>query len=74
MEQLEIRPEQTLALAYAPARLKMPFALILCFDNSFALIASRGQEIVLKQLRLAWWREQISKSAYSRSRNDPMLS
>jgi hypothetical protein len=73
MKKLDVRPEQSLALAYAPPRLKAPFSLMLCLDASFALVAARGQEPVLKQLRLAWWREQILKSPDARSSNDPML-
>lgn len=44
------------------------------FDNRLMAIAAKGQEPVLKQLRLAWWREQLSKPAESRPKGEPLLA
>ncbi|MGL5838974.1 MAG: hypothetical protein ACRCY3_10785 [Sphingorhabdus sp.] len=37
-------------------------------------MATKGQEPVLKQLRMAWWRDQLSKDAQHRPGGEPMFA
>jgi hypothetical protein len=72
--QLELSPPQRMAVAYARRELRMGFALLLAFDNRLKAIAARGQEPLLKQMRLAWWREQLCKPAVHRPKGEPLLA
>lgn len=69
-----LTPPQRMAVAYARQDLREALSLLLEFDNRLMEVASKGQESLLKQMRLAWWREQIGKNRDSRARGEPLLA
>jgi 15-cis-phytoene synthase len=69
-----LSPPQRLAVAYARRDLREVFSLLLEFDNRLMAIAAKGQETLIKQLRLAWWREQIGKGRDVRPTGEPLLA
>ncbi len=69
-----LSPPQRLAVAYARRDLREAFSLLLEFDNRLMAIAAKGQETLIKQLRLAWWREQIGKDRDVRPTGEPLLA
>jgi len=50
---------QRLALAYAPKTARRPTLALLALDARLGLILRRKGEPVLRQMRLAWWRERL---------------
>lgn len=73
MNNLSTNPQHILALAYTPIAFRDPLALTLSLDSYFSEMAMRQQEPVLKQLRFAWWREQLGKKPLERAGRDPIL-
>jgi phytoene synthase len=69
-----LSPPHQLAVAYARSDLRAAWSLLLEFDNRMMAIAFKGQEPVLKQMRLAWWREQLAKSVADRPKGEPLLA
>lgn len=52
-------PEIELALGYAPAGFKAPFATLLRLDRRFGAMVASATEMQLARIRLAWWRDEI---------------
>ncbi len=71
---MELSPPQYLAVAYARADLREAWSLLIEFDNRMMALALRGREPLLKQMRLAWWREQLAKAVADRPRGEPLLA
>ena len=69
-----LSPPQRLAVAYARRDLREAFSLLLEFDNRLMAIAEKGQETLIKQLRFAWWREQLEKDRDARPTGEPFLA
>ena len=69
-----LSPPQRLAVAYARRELREAFSLLLEFDNRLMALAAKGQESLIKQLRLAWWREQLDKDRDIRPLGEPLLA
>ena len=69
-----LTPPQRMAVAYARQDLREALSMLLEFDNRLMEVASKGQESLLKQMRLAWWREQIGKDRDTRARGEPFLA
>lgn len=69
-----LSPPQRLAVAYARRDLREAFSLLLEFDNRLMAIAAKGQETLIKQLRFAWWREQLEKDRDARPTGEPLLA
>ena len=69
-----LSPPQLMAIAYAKRELREAFSLLLEFDNRLMAIAAKGQETLIKQLRLAWWREQLAKDHNDRPKGEPLLA
>ncbi|MGC1469811.1 MAG: hypothetical protein WA793_10555 [Sphingorhabdus sp.] len=69
-----LSPPQRLAVAYAQRDLREAFSLLLEFDNRLMAIAAKGQESLIKQLRLAWWRDQLKKDYIDRPKGEPLLA
>jgi 15-cis-phytoene synthase len=57
-----IGPDEQLALAYAPAKLRPYYAALLGFDAALGQAFKATSEVSLIQIRLAWWRDQIGES------------
>ncbi|MBK6706160.1 MAG: hypothetical protein IPG54_01205 [Sphingomonadales bacterium] len=69
-----LTPPQLMAAAYAKPELQEALSLLLEFDNRLMAIAAKGQEPLIKQLRLAWWREQLEKERDAYPRGEPLLA
>lgn len=69
----DLTPPQRMAIAYARRDLRQGLSILLEFDNRLLAIAAKGHEPVLKQLRLAWWREQLEKTDAA-PRGEPLLA
>jgi phytoene synthase len=54
---------QRLALAYAPRQSKEMFSSLFLLDGILSRIVARQREPLIAQIRLAWWREQLSDGA-----------
>lgn len=67
-------PLHRLALAYAPASARESTLALLALDNRLAGIVRHSHEPSLAQLRLAWWREQLSVDAAAWPRGEPLLA
>jgi 15-cis-phytoene synthase len=57
-----IGPDEQLALAYAPSKLRPYHAALLSFDAALGQAFKATNEVGLIQIRLAWWRDQIGVS------------
>jgi phytoene synthase len=64
-----IGPDEQLALAYTPTRLRPGFEALLAFDATLANAFKVSGEAALIQIRLAWWREELGSAAP----RDPVL-
>lgn len=69
-----LMPPQHMAKAYAKPELREAFSLLLEFDSRLMAIAAKGQEPLMKQLRLAWWREQLKNESGARAKGEPLLA
>lgn len=66
-------PERELALAHTPPALRDAMAVFLWLDQRLARIVAQTNEPMLGQIRLAWWREMLSKPAPERPQGDCVL-
>lgn len=62
-----------LALLHSPPRLRAPLAAMLALDGRFARIAGQTSEVMLGQMRLAWWRDMLKASPQDRPHGDAVL-
>lgn len=69
-----LTPPKRLAIAYTGAAERPLFQLLLEFDARLAQIVGRDGEVVIAQMRMAWWRDVISKSPESRPSGEPMVA
>ncbi len=67
-------PLQRLALAYAPAASRPAMVGLFALDARLADIVRHSHEPMLAQLRLAWWREQLSGTSAGPGSGDPLLA
>ena len=54
-----ISPDEQLALAYAPSKLRDSYTALLAFDAALGQAFKATNEVGLMQIRLAWWRDQL---------------
>lgn len=54
-----IGPDTQLALAYAPAKLRADYRILLEFDAALGQAFKATRTLDLTQIRLAWWRDQL---------------
>jgi phytoene synthase len=64
---------QRLALAYAQGEGRQRLLAFLALDARLAGIVRNSHEPMLAQLRLAWWREQLSGDPATPARGEPLL-
>jgi phytoene synthase len=64
---------QRLALAYAPARARAATEAVLALDARLASILRARREPIAAQLRLAWWREMLTRPSAEWPRGEPVL-
>lgn len=63
-----------LALVYAPKAAHEPTLALLALDARLANLIRRSSEPMLAQLRLAWWRESISRDPAEWPEGEPILA
>lgn len=66
-------PHVTLALAYTPPRCRDGLAIVLALDTRLAGIVRTGREDMLKQIRLAWWRDRLAEEPEKWPTGEPLL-
>lgn len=65
--------EGQLALAHTPVIMKEALRVFLEFDARLARIVSGTNEMMLGQIRLAWWRDSLSLAVSERPAGDQVL-
>jgi len=64
---------QRLALLHSPAQERDRLMTALALDARLARIAGQTSEVMLGQMRLAWWRDMLAGSAADRPAGDAVL-
>jgi phytoene synthase len=67
-------PELRLALAYAPAAQRPLQLAAFALDTKLAGIVGTAREVLLAQIKLAWWRERLAETPAQRPRGEPLLA
>ncbi len=67
-------PPYRLALVHADTQISVAWAALLHLDIRLMAIAMKGQESVLRQLRLSWWRDQLAKPVDERPKGEPLIA
>jgi 15-cis-phytoene synthase len=68
-----LEPPKRLSLAYAKGEYRDILELLLCFDVKLGQIVQRNQEVIIGQMRMAWWREGFSQDAVNRPKGEPIM-
>lgn len=71
--EIELVPPVRLAIAYAPARYRAAFKLILEIDHKMAEIMAKAREPLVGQIKMAWWREGFTSSQAQRPKGEPLF-
>lgn len=69
----ELAPPTRLAIAYAAARYRAAFRLILQIDQKMADIVAKAREPLVGQIKMAWWREGFTSPSESRPKGEPLF-
>lgn len=69
-----LSPEIRLALAYAPRGVRSVQLAAFAFDAKLAGIVGNAREVLLAQIKLAWWRERLAEPAAQRPQGEPILA
>lgn len=69
----ELPPPARLAIAYASARYRPAFKLILQIDQKMADIVAKAREPLVGQIKMAWWREGFTSPPESRPKGEPLF-
>ena len=73
LEQNQLADEQRIALAYMRGSARDMLAGALALDRRLARIVAHSSEPALAQMRLAWWRDNLSKPVSERASGDQIL-
>ncbi len=69
----ELPLPQRLALSYAPAASRSLFLAVMALDARLAMIVRKRHEVVLAQIRIAWWRDTLRRPVSEWPRGDAVL-
>ena len=69
-----LSPPMLLAIAYAPASVRVRLAWLLEFDRRLLSILDRTSEPMIAQLRLSWWRDALKSEPDKRPKGEPLLA
>lgn len=72
LEQLPL--EQRLALSYAPRRAREDTLTLLALDNRLGGILRNRGEVIIAQMKLAWWRDRFSEDPARWPVGEPLLA
>jgi 15-cis-phytoene synthase len=73
LDEDDLSAPERLALLYARADLRDALGWLLRFDRRLCRMASQGKEPLIAQMRLAWWRDNLTKPVSERPKGEPML-
>jgi len=68
-----LAPEAQLALAYTPLIMREALRILLELDFRLGRIVSQTSEVMLGQMRLAWWRDTLGAAISDRPAGDEVL-
>ena len=63
-----------LALAYAPASARPAWLALLALDARLSGVVAATREVLLGQIKLAWWRDRLSEPAEKWPKGEPLLA
>ncbi len=69
----ELPLAQRLALSYAPALAREEILTLLLLDNRLATILRQRSEVLIAQMKLAWWRDRLNEDAADWPSGEPLL-
>jgi phytoene synthase len=69
-----ISVERRLALAYAPAPARALWLGLFALDARLGAVVRSTHEPLLAQIKLAWWRDELTKPAAARQPGEPLLA
>ena len=69
-----LSPEVRLALAYAPAAERPTQLAAFALDAKLAGIVGNVREVILAQIKFAWWRERLAEAPAARPQGEPILA
>lgn len=70
---MDLDPDRTLALAYVPAAARPAVEALWRLDVAFAAILATGTQMMISQMRLAWWREALVRLDEAPPPAEPVL-
>lgn len=74
MLEASLSPDVRLALAYAPEDVRPLQLAAFALDAKLAGIVGNAREVLLAQIKLAWWRERLAEPAAQRPQGEPVLA
>ncbi len=69
-----LSPDVRLALAYAPTGVRPIQLAAFALDAKLAGIVGHAREVLLAQIKLAWWRERLAETPAQRPKGEPLLA
>lgn len=69
-----LNPVQRLALAYAPSQARPAWLAFLALDTRLSALVAGTREVLLGQIKLAWWRDRLAEDAASWPKGEPVLA
>ncbi len=64
---------QRLALSYAPARSREAVLTLMLLDERLASILRNRSEVIIAQMKLAWWRDRLGDDPRAWPEGEPLL-
>ena len=74
MFEANLPPDIRLALAYAPKRVRPLQLAAFALDARLAGIVGNAREVLIAQIKLAWWRERLAEPPARRPVGEPLLA
>jgi phytoene synthase len=69
----ELDRDRILALSYVPARARAAVTALWHLDAALGAVLTGGREPLLKQIKLAWWRDALEGLGVARAPAEPVL-
>jgi 15-cis-phytoene synthase len=69
-----IETDQSIALGYAPNKVRHAFTTLLRLDARFAHIVAQARDLTLGQIKLQWWYDAIMAAGTAQTPNEPLLN
>lgn len=69
-----LAPDVRLAMAYAPAAVRPLQLAAFALDARLAGIVGSAREVLIAQIKLAWWRERLAEQPAHRPLGEPLLA